>query len=388
MIDKYEKITCNGCKLCSEICPKHAISYAEDEFGFWHPKVNYDLCIHCSLCVNKCPNKTKINVDKVLPLVKAAWSKDNSIRLKSTSGGIFFELANFILKNQGYVCGCAYDSDFKGAHHVLIDKIEDLEPLMVSKYVESDTEGIYSKIKIALNTNNYVLFVGAPCQCAALYSYLGKDYENLIVVDFLCRGANSPKAHKKYIEYLEKKYQSKMVKLRSKDKRNGWNKFGQSAEFENGETYYASRNDDLRVVAYHKGNLMMRSSCLECKFKELPRYSDLTLGDFWGIDPSEVYDVEKGVSLVFINSKKGQKIFENISDQVNYIDKTLEDALKGNVAIFESATKGKNRDKFLLELDEYPFDYLVNKYKNKEKPFIIRLLQKIKRKIIKIFRRR
>ena len=175
-----------------------------------------------------------------------------------------------------------YDDDYKGAHQVIIDSIDELKPLMVSKYVESNAEGIYVKTTEALKTGKIVLFVGAPCQCAALYSYLGKDYDNLFVVDFLCRGANSPKAHRKYVEYLEKKYNSKIVSLRSKDKRNGWERFGQSAVFENGKEYFLPHEEDLRVVAYHRGNLMVRESCLDCKFKNLPRYSDITLGDFGG----------------------------------------------------------------------------------------------------------
>ena len=363
MIDQYEKISCNGCKLCKDICPVGAITYSVDSSGFWYPMVDYDKCISCKKCVHSCPNKNSIKIEKEMPKVKAAWSIDDDVRLASTSGGVFYELARDVLNDGGYVSGCVYNSDFKGAHHTIIHSYDELKPLLVSKYVESDTEDIFPKIGEILKAGNTVLFVGAPCQCAGLYSYLGKDYENLFVVDFLCRGANSSKAHKRYIEYLEKKYNAPISSLRSKDKRNGWEHFGQSAVFANGKEYFADRGEDLRVVAYHHGNLMVRESCLDCKFKELPRYSDLTLGDFWGIKAKEVEDIDKGISLIFLNSKKGEKLFEKIGDRIHSIDKTLKAAKAGNPAIYESASAHANRELFLRELDEMPFDELVKKYR-------------------------
>jgi len=382
MIDKFSENNCNGCQMCKDVCARNAISYQVNKQGFWFPKVDYSKCIKCGLCVNKCPNKTKVFNEKTKPLVKAVWSVDDDVRMDSTSGGLFYELARDILLNKkGYVVGCIYDDDYKGAHQVIIDSIDELKPLMVSKYVESNAEGIYVKITEALKTGKIVLFVGAPCQCAALYSYLGKDYDNLFVVDFLCRGANSPKAHRKYVEYLEKKYNSKIVSLRSKDKRNGWERFGQSAVFENGKEYFLPHEEDLRVVAYHRGNLMVRESCLDCKFKNLPRYSDITLGDFWGIKPEEVRDIDKGISLCFINSDKGKLLMEEISNRVESIDKTLDDAKRGNPAIYCSASSSKNRNVFLNSLDDMQFDKLVNKYKDKSPSLVRRGLRKIKSRL-------
>lgn len=386
MIDKYKEITCNGCQMCKEICPKQAISYEINNEGFWYPKVDYTKCIECGLCVKKCPNKSEVKITKEEPVVKAIWSKDTEVRLASTSGGLFYELAKSILEKDGYVEGCVYDDDYKGAHQVIIHSMDDLKPLMVSKYVESDAERIYSKTKEVLLTGKPVLFVGAPCQCAALYNYLGKDYDNLVVVDFLCRGANSPKAHKKYIEYLENKYNGRIVYLRSKDKRNGWERFGQSALFDNGKEYFLPHEEDLRVVAYHRGNLMVRESCLDCKFKTLPRHSDITLGDFWGIKPEEVDDIDSGVSLCFINSDKGQVLLDEIKGRISFIDKTLDDAKAGNPAIYSSATCSKNRKLFLSELDNEPFDVLVKKYADKGPSLMIRGIRKIKKIVKKVIR--
>lgn len=378
LIDQYSKIECNGCKACKDICPKGAISFEIDSFGFWFPKVDYSLCVKCGLCVKKCPNKSPLQNNRDFPAVKAVWSKDDQIRLGSTSGGLFYELAYAVLKQNGYVVGCVYDDDFKGAHHVIIDSIDRIEPLMVSKYVESDTRDIYVKTKNAIETGKLVLFVGSPCQCAGLQTFLNLESENLIIVDFLCRGANSPKAHRRYVEYLESQYGADIVSLRSKDKRNGWERFGQSAIFANGMEYYKPHEEDLRVVAYHHGNLMVRECCANCKFKELPRYGDITLGDFWGIGSDEVNDIDKGISLCFINSKKGQRIFNLIKDRVSYIDKSLEDAKRGNPAIYKSASYSPKRDLFLKNLDSMPFDKLVNKYRTKT-PFAKKVAWKVKR---------
>lgn len=383
MIDKFEKSSCNGCKACKAICPRSAIRYEADSEGFWYPKVDYERCVSCGLCVKRCPNKSPLQSIRERPDVKAAWSKDADVRLASTSGGLFYELARELLLHGGYVAGCVYDKDFKGAHHTVIHSMAELPPLMVSKYVESDAEDVYPAIRALLEQDKRVLFVGSPCQCAGLYSYLNREYENLVVADFLCRGANSPKAHRKYIEYLENTYGAKITSLRSKDKRNGWERFGQAATFANGREYFAPHEEDLRVVAYHYGNLMVRPSCLDCKFKAIPRLTDITLGDFWGIAASEVEDIDKGISLLFINSAKGRKLWQTISGRVSFLNKTLEDAERGNPAIRHSAGCSKNREAFLRELDSAPFDELVKKYREHPKHGIRSRLGAVKRKIKK-----
>lgn len=388
MIDKYNKQQCNGCKMCKDLCPKDAITYEVDDFGFWYPKVNYDKCIQCGLCVKKCPNQNPIKCRTRQPEVLAAWSVDDQVRLDSTSGGVFYELAKYTLEQNGYVVGCVYDDDFKGAHQVIIESMDELYPLMVSKYLQSDTEDIYYKTKEKLMTGSPVLFVGAPCHAAALVSYLGREYDNLIICDFLCRGANSPKAHRKYVECLENKYGATITHIRSKDKRYGWNNFGQAAIFSNGKEYYGSRSEDLRIVAYHHGNLMMRDSCHDCQFKHIPRDgADITLADFWSISAGEVENIEKGISLVFINTEKGKETFDNLTGRVKRVEKTLEDALKGNPAIYTSAIKGKNRDAFLSELDTMPFEELVNKYRNPEPSKFRKVIGRVKRKIKNIVKR-
>lgn len=384
MIDRENLNKCTGCKMCKDLCPKQAISYKTEINGFWYPQVDYDKCIRCGLCVKKCPNINEIKCRTIAPKVYAAWSKNEEIRLASTSGGIFYELAKKVLENGGYVVGCVYTNGYKGAKQVIINKMEDLSQLITSKYFQSDTEDIYKKTKTLLDQGEMVLFVSAPCHVAALVAYLGKEYDNLLIGDFLCRGTTTPKVQEKYVEYLENKYNSKIKYLRSKEKRNGWNRFGQYIVFENGQDYFGSRSEDLRILAYHN-DLTCRDTCYDCKFKKIPRVgSDFTLADFWGINPDDVQDVEKGVSLLFSNTIKGDKFLKSNEDNITFVDKKLEDALPGNPAILYSAKENKNRKRFLAELDEYPLDKLVQKYRY-PKPNVIR---RAKNKIIRIIKKR
>ncbi len=185
-------------------------------------------------------------------------------------GGLCYEMASYVLERRGAVAACSYTGDYRGAYHKIITKKEDLPALCGSKHLQSRTEGIYKAIKELLVNDTEVLFVGAPCQVAALYQYLGKEYGNLITADFICNSINSPKAQARYIDYLEEVFGGKVIYARSKDKRYGWTAFGSSAKFDNGKEYYADRNHDARVVGYHRGHLFVREAVFPASIKNCP----------------------------------------------------------------------------------------------------------------------
>ena len=219
MIDRINRKDCTGCGACMNACPRQAIHMKRDSKGFLYPEVEKTRCIECNICLNKCPvaNPTTVLSNYLTPLVFASWSLDESIRINSTSGGIFSELAKGVLKEGGCVAGAQYNAQHL-VEHTLIDNATDLMKLRQSKYIQSDVKDIYIHVKKALEKQKIVLFVGSPCEIAGIRAYLGKDYENLILCDFVCRGTNSPKAYTEYLKDLEKRYKSKVKKVWFKNK--------------------------------------------------------------------------------------------------------------------------------------------------------------------------
>lgn len=245
MIDGLNKNKCTGCSACYNICPKDAIKMKEDRAEFLFPEIDYDKCIKCNLCEKVCPsmsNQECLEDRFKEPIVKAAWSKDENIRINSTSGGLFSELAKgFMKEKETFVVGAIYNKEFLVEHYIT-NQMKDLELLRQSKYVQSDKKNVFSEIKNLLNKNKRVLFVGAPCEVMGLYSFLRKKYENLYTIDFLCLGTNSPKVYRKFLETLEKKYNSKIKRVWFKNKTYGWNLFSTKVEFENGKSYLKIEN--------------------------------------------------------------------------------------------------------------------------------------------------
>lgn len=362
-IDELTDSQCTGCKLCGDICPTHAISYYDDNQGFWYPKINMDKCTNCGLCAKKCPSVSAENIEvrKEVPDVYALWSKDEAIRISSTSGGAFWEFASHIIKNGGVVAGAIYCDDWKSAKHVVVDDMSGLEKLKGSKYFQSDTQGIYSEIKEKLEDGKKVLFCGTPCQNAALYKLVG-DSNNLIFLDFICRSINSPKAFRAYIDELEKKYGSHVCEVHLKNKKYGWHSLATKVTFENGREHLKDKTQDWWVKGFIYNDLYTRESCFECKYKTLPRkVADITIGDFWGIQNQSKEDEFKGISVALINSPKGKALFEDVKDRFIYDKRELKEVLPCNPALLHNPIKSTKQSTFFELLDEYSFSEVVSR---------------------------
>lgn len=353
---------CTACGACNNICPNNSIKMIADDEGFFYPSIDKEKCINCNLCKNSCPILNKLDCkNKSHPRVYAAWSLDNEVRFNSTSGGVFTEFAKTVISKGGYVAGARYNKSHLVEHYI-INAESEITLLRQSKYVQSQIGFVFKDIKKLLDKDKFVMFVGTPCESAGLLRFLNKSYENLLLCDFICRGANSPKAYFKYLESLKKQYSSNVKKVWFKNKINGWNKFCTKIEFENGNEYYADRYTDLFMRGYLKYNLYIRPSCSECNFKGFPRYSDITLADFWGVKLNdESIDTDKGTSLVIINSEKGKKYFDGLDDRIFKEESSLQAALSFNQCAVKSVDMGEKRDYFFSKIDEMDFDELMNK---------------------------
>ena len=205
MIDLISKEQCTGCEMCGDLCPQEAISYRQEDNGFWYPVINKNKCSGCGLCREKCPvlNSGKAKPNSVLN-VYAAWSKNLEVRKESTSGGVFWEIAKWFIENGYIVVATRWEEDFRSASFAIANNIEELKLLRGSKYIQSDAAGIYKKVKEYIKKGIKVLFCGTPCQIAAMRTYLGECDKNIYYLDFICRNVNSPKALNEYITDMEK----------------------------------------------------------------------------------------------------------------------------------------------------------------------------------------
>lgn len=379
MIDIIDKIDCCGCNVCGDVCAAKAIAFETDTEGFWYPKVDNDKCVNCGLCEKVCPIIEPANhiIRYAEPVVYAAYTIDEKIRIDSTSGGIHSMLSNEMYAKNAYVGGAVYNDDHT-VSHIVSDDSDKLDEIRSSKYIQSSMEGQYREVRKHLASGEEVFYCGCPCQIQALYKYLRKEYDNLTTCDFICRGVNSPKVFLKYMDMLERQYGAKATKIKFKAKKWGWHNFSMRVNFANGKEYCKDRSHDLFFIGYLQSNLLTRLSCYDCKFKGFPQKADITLADFWGIENlDKSMDQDRGTSLVMINSDKGMSLFETIKDKIEWRKFTVEDARKGNPAMDISIKAiNPNRKQFYESLDSKPFEKVASLFFPKPPTILTRVLRK------------
>lgn len=366
MIDITKKEDCCGCNACGDICPTKAITFTVDKEGFWYPVVNETKCIHCDLCSKICPCISRckaLDENDEQPTCYVAEHRSIEVIFQSTTGGMFSALADAMYNENGYVGGAVHNEDFSVSHYISNNRA-DLQRLRRSKDLQSNAEGFYREVKRILDEGGKVLACGLPCQIAGLLNFLRKDYENLITVDLLCAGVNSPKVWRKYLDYIEEMAESKIIWTENKSKEYGWHNLTQKFIFENGEEYFDTRKTSLFTQGYIESHLYCRPSCYECRFKGFPRAADISIGDFWGIEKySKDHQSNLGTSLLLINSEKGKAFFNKAKRRVHCKEVPLEWALEGNPALEKSITRlSDKREEFFEDLDHYRFNEVVQKY--------------------------
>jgi coenzyme F420-reducing hydrogenase beta subunit len=337
---------CIGCGACQDVCPFNAIILNEDLEGFKYPNIDISQCKECGNCTKICPSLKQYNIDKKKIICYASKCKDTSLRLKSSSGGIFPVLAKYILNIGGSIYGCCYDKDLM-AKHIRITKENELDLLCGSKYLQSNTIGIFKLVKKDILSRKLVLFTGTPCQIAAIKIFLGKNIENLLTMEVICHGVPSPFVWKRYLEDLKKDIPwNPSWKISARDKYVSWRRY--SMMVTNGEKTIREcfTNNIFMKIFLH--NLCLRPSCYQCQFKQSKSGADITVGDFWGIEELKQYrDDDKGVSAVIINTDLGEKVWQEIMSDIDYQVCSLDDITKNNPAYLFSVKMPRYRDYFM-----------------------------------------
>lgn len=358
MLKLSRKQDCSGCTACASVCPKHCIEMRPDSEGFLYPVVDENTCINCGLCNNICPVLNQSEPRQPLHCY-AAKNKNKDVLLKSSSGGVFSLLAQYIIAaKNGAVFGAMWENE--RVVHGFIESTDELYKLRGSKYVQSDLKDSFHKVSMFLKAGRHVLFSGTPCEIAGLKSYLRKDYENLLTVDLACHGTPSPKVLSMYIKELKDKYGVDSLFLNFRDKSTGWSTYSVSAY--SGDTKLFSELASKNI--YMRGflrELYSRPSCHACSFKSFRSGSDITLADFWGIEEvlPEFYSAD-GASLIITHSTKAESLIHRI-DSVVIKGVELEKVICQNGSLLHSEEPHPERTYFYKHIDEDPFVELMKK---------------------------
>ncbi len=346
---------CYGCRSCEQICPKKCIKMEPVKEGFLYSNVDEKSCIHCGLCLKACP-VSQVSVHRNQPQqVYAFKNKSTKEIMGSASGGAADVAANVVLKQNGVVYGAAYDADFVVKHIEVTDE-PGKRRLQSSKYVQSDINDCYLRAREALNQGRKVLFTGTPCQIAGLYSFLGGDNSNLFTLDLICHGVPSPKFFEKYLEYQQRKLKGNIIyyNFRSKDKR-GWG----AQYLIKTKTEKKTKTKTLSLDRYGKHFMKAdcyRECCYQCPYANIERTGDITVGDFWGIAKSHPeFNSPKGVSSVFINTSKGQQLFERMKAFANVEKATLAEGMIKQGNLVRASERPGQRDMFYEQIERPNF---------------------------------
>ena len=355
---------CYGCGACKTICPTGAISMEYNQEGFLVPKIDLNKCIQCGACEKKCIYLNPQNSQYIIENkdAYAVFAKNEQDRFRSASGGIFYQMAEWMIEHNGYVCGSIWNKKWE-ATHIVTNNMEDIVKMQGSKYVESNLNNCYQQIMKLIKEGKKVLFSGTPCQVAGIKSLLGEN-QNLFTCSIICEGVPSTKVWKKYVKNLEKKQNSKLQYVNFKYKgKAGWLHPNSRYIFENNKKIEKiAYEEDLYGLGFVK-NLFNRNSCQHCQYKACNSKADIIIGDLWGTD----YDLlkkskNKGLSVLIKMNSKFDNILNDLQEKIFFKKILTTDAIKSNYTLMNCAKQNENRKKFFRELDSKNIEDNINNY--------------------------
>ncbi|MFI3264060.1 MAG: Coenzyme F420 hydrogenase/dehydrogenase, beta subunit C-terminal domain [Rikenellaceae bacterium] len=345
MIKIEHKKDCCGCEACAQSCPTNCISMREDNEGFIYPSVEIKSCIDCGLCEKVCPVINQSESHEPIK-VYAARNIDEQIRKQSTSGGLFTSLAQNTIQNGGVVFGAKFNSQWEVVH-IGASNIEELAALRGSKYSQSRIGDTFNEVKAYLKKNREVLFCGTPCQIAALRLHIGSDDTKLTTIDFICHGTPSPKVWRQYLNNIADT--STISAINFRDKKRSWNDYNISIVANNKTIIDQKATQNLFMQGFFN-DLFLRPACHHCPAKSGKSGSDITLGDFWGIERvAPKFNDNKGVNLLIVNTPKGVETIQKI--KLNTIEVDYPTAIQWNPSANNSTPTPVSREKFFTAID-------------------------------------
>ncbi len=344
-----EKNNCTGCGACISICTQNCISWEEDEMGNVYPKINFESCIQCGLCRCVCPHFNAAP-KRDIRRCYAAWSNDISIRENGASGGIASELYLYLLKKGYKVAGTEWSN--RKVKFKISENFEDVSAFRNSKYVYSSMEDCYVEIGNCLKSGNKLLFIGLPCQVAAVNNYCKitkADTKNLILVDLICHGVMPSQYLISHIKEIEKKKKRKAEQIFFRDPKFHTDTFYFTLADKDG-IFYQKRvqADDCYQEAYHRA-LAYRENCYHCEYACRKRSGDLSLCDFTSVGKIEKASyTNRNVSCVMVNTDKGEDLWNEVvaSGAVWSEERPVEEIVNFERQLNAPSKKHRNRDKF------------------------------------------
>lgn len=358
MIKLAEKNLCTGCGACAYRCPKGCIEMKPNNIGIMLPVVDYSACIECQACQRVCP---VINEPQPWFAKKAyaAWSNDEEERRTSASGGIAIELYKQALTLGYKVVGASQNCDF-GVTMKMTSVPEELVRFKNSKYVFSSAYDVYPEIKQVLKEDQKVLFIGLPCQTAALRQ-LFKDNENLLLVDLVCHGSTPLSYLQQHINMLCRQANQNAVRMSFRDPETYTYTYTFTLYNSKNERFYAKRtkDGDTYQFAYHR-MISYRENCYHCKFAHPKRHSDITLADYSGLGALAPCDFSaRKVSLILENTEKGSAFIQKLINNRKIIvhERPLEEPFQGQPRLRFPNPKSKYRNLFEQEIEACNGDF-------------------------------